>query len=568
MIVDLEMAVGSCGVRSGEGLSGTERLYRESVLQTGLLPLYTWNSQGKGVNVGAINGRGGQLVPLSMPVVVNPGTVRMHIEYRQPRMKEGNNLATLEGEFLEPYEFLGEIQSGFRDAYVFLTGNREKTSEKLALQGEEGPGQGWAETFPGAKKERVEEPESSGIGAAEKLAGILLREAIWSEEKEEAGWISIMMAGYGERGYMMLPMDDYLYGGLAGVAVFFAELVERTGNEEYCRMRRILTDALFRHTDRLSQKESAEKLPTGAYSGEASLAFAYMLLYSIDGDSAFLPYLWKQCQITAEGLAADREYDVLGGNAGAILVFLKAYRLTGREQYRTWAREAGDYLLRSATVYDYGMGWVHRSVGTALTGFAHGAAGIMLALARLGHEAQEEKYLEAAYQAYRYEEHYLREELQDWEDLREEEQASPRESRMAWCHGWGGIVMARMEAERYAEGTFREELSKVRDFIRKKVSGGSDRKRAFWKADFCLCHGRCGNQALLARMGDVGERLTLQEEGAEEKKRIAGRICQWDMEELLGLQECSNYGLMGGIAGIGYSCLCGAGKVYDLLCVD
>ena len=438
---------------------------------------------------------------------------------------------------------------------------------KRALQGEEWQGHGETETVPGAEKEGFEEAESSGIGAAEKLAGILLREAIWSEDKEEAGWISIMMAGYGERGYMMRPMDDYLYGGLAGVAVFFAELAERTGKAEYCRMRRILTDALFRHTDRLSQKESAEKLPTGAYSGEASLAFAYMLLYSIDGDSVFLSYLWKQCQITAEGLAADREYDVLGGNAGAILVFLKAYRLTGREQYRTWAREAGDYLIRSATAYEFGMGWVHRTAGTALTGFAHGTAGIMLALARLGHEAQEEKYLEAAYQAYRYEEHYFREELQDWEDLREEEHTSLREPRMAWCHGWGGIVMARLEAEKYAEGTFREELRKIRDFIRKKVSGGSDRKRAFWKADFCLCHGRCGNQALLAHMGDVEERLALQEEGAEEKKRIAGRICQGNMEELLGLQECSNYGLMGGIAGMGYSCLCGSEKVYDLLCV-
>ena len=161
----------------------------------------------------------------------------------------------------------------------------------------------------------------------------------------EVGWISIMMAGYGERGYMMRPMDGYLYGGLAGVAVFFAELAERTGKAEHCHMRRILADALFRHTDGLFQKKKAEKLPTGAYSGEASVAFAYMLLYSIDRDSVFLQYLWRQCQVTAEGLAADREYDVLGGNAGAIMVFLKAYHLTGREQYRTWAREAGDHLL-------------------------------------------------------------------------------------------------------------------------------------------------------------------------------------------------------------------------------
>lgn len=52
-----------------------------------------------------------------------------------------------------------------------------------------------------------------------------------------------MMAGFRERGYMMRPMDDYLYGGLAGVAVFFAELAGRTGKAEHCHMRRILADA-------------------------------------------------------------------------------------------------------------------------------------------------------------------------------------------------------------------------------------------------------------------------------------------------------------------------------------
>ena len=476
VLVDLEMAVGSRCARRGKGMTGTERLYMESVLQTGLLPLYTWNSEGKGVNVGAINGKGGQLVPLSMPVVVNPGTVKMHIEYRQPKMKEGHNLATLEGEFVEPYEFLGEIQKGFHETYVFLDRNREKVSEMLVtfqdaevrylirdtqqysmmlmtlghpdlltedsdrnvvwkalesgteseeadlwireqemqelicgdvpyfyyhaggkrlysgtgagfddyfsrtamecveqrlsrmcaadlerqqklirnallmgtkrvMQGSKWPGQGGNDSAPEIRKSSSEEPGSRRISAAEKLADILLREAIRSEDGGEVGWISIMMAGFRERGYMMRPMDDYLYGGLAGVAVFFAELAERTGKAEHCHMRRILADALFRHTDGLFQKKKAEKLPTGAYSGEASVAFAYMLLYSIDRDSVFLQYLWRQCQVTAEGLAADREYDVLGGNAGAIMVFLKAYHLTGREQYRTWAREAGDHLL-------------------------------------------------------------------------------------------------------------------------------------------------------------------------------------------------------------------------------
>ena len=696
MIVDLEMAVGSRGTRGRGEMTGTERRHMESVLQSGLLPLYTWNDQGKGVNVGAINGKGGQLVPLSMPVVVDPGTVRMHIEYRQPKMKEGNNLATREGEFVEPYEFLGEIQAGFGEAYAFLVSNREEAWERLApfqdaavrylirdtqqysmlltalghpdlltgdshreairkalengtedgaaglwireqelqellsgdvpyfyyhaggkglysgtgegfdgyfsctamervgqrlrrmcaadlerqqklirtsllmgtkraMQGAEWPGQDGDGAAPGMEGTSPEERESRRIRAAEKLADILVRDAIWSEDGGEVGWISIMMAGYGERSYWMKPMDDYLYGGLAGVAVFFAELAERTGKEEHRQMRKALVDALFRHTDGLLQREDTEKLPTGAYAGEASVAFAYMLLYSIDKDSIFLQYLWKQCQVTARGLAADREHDVLGGNAGAILVFLKAYHLTGQEQYMAWAREAGDHLLGSATLYGHGMGWVNRSAGTALTGFAHGTAGIMLALARLGHDAQEGGYLEAAYQAYRYEDHYYRERLRDWEDLRDGEGASPEEQRMAWCHGWGGIAMARMEAERYAEGAFKEELGKVRDFARRKVRDGAYKRTAFRKPDFCLCHGRCGNQALLAHLGDAGDILAVQEDAADEKERIVDMICRGDVEELLELQECSNYGLTGGIAGLGYGCLCDSEKTFNLL---
>ncbi|MCM1541436.1 MAG: type 2 lanthipeptide synthetase LanM [Blautia sp.] len=133
VIVDLEMTVGSRGAGIEEGMSFTEQFYRDSVLQIGILPLYTWNEAGEGVNVGAINGEGGQLVPVVMPVVADPGTVRMHIEYRRPKMGEGKNLAILNGEFIEPYEFLQEIIEGFENAYSFFTRQREKTLEMLGL---------------------------------------------------------------------------------------------------------------------------------------------------------------------------------------------------------------------------------------------------------------------------------------------------------------------------------------------------------------------------------------------------------------------------------------------------
>ena len=754
ILVDLEMAVGSHGIKEKRVLTETERLYRESVLQTGLLPLYTWNENGEGVNVGALNGKGGQLMPVAVPVVTNSGTVHMRIAYRRPTMGEGKNLATLNSTFVEPYEFLKEIQEGFRRTYHFLTEHRKDTMEMLELfRGTEvrylvrdtqqysmllmilghpdlltenadkqavwdtlkrgmeyGKDVDWIQeqecqelmrgdvpyfyydvckkelcSGTGKKREaffentaiqcirnrlermcaadmerqakliqdvlfigtkainrqegksirniavgvevntewkrkraedtrkdkggctegtqkdiRVESAqkrigsrgesawksmgklkkdnqEKNSILAAEKIADTLLEEAIWSKDRREVGWISIMMVGYKEKSYLIRPMNPYLYGGLAGMAVFMAELAQRTGKAKYHEMESVLVQSLFRHTDGLWQREEKGKLLTGAYSGEASIALSYLLLYSATGDAAYLTYVKKQCQITTRWLEDDQEYDVLGGNAGAILVFLKAYQCTGETQYLAWAKEAGDCLLQSATVYDWGMGWVNQAAGTALTGFAHGTAGIMLALVKLGYETQEEKYMYAAYQAYEYEENYYMEDVLDWKDLREGMQTfrkSQSSQGMAWCHGWGGIVMARLAAARYVKGKFKVELEKSGDFIRRKIADLDDRSTIFLQGEnfrkrnvsqrtnLCLCHGWCGNMAMYEYMGE-------KERVASMRNQVIEMICseKAGIRELLELQECENYGLLGGIAGIGYGCLCNMEKVLKLLCI-
>jgi len=38
-----------------------------------------------------------------------------------------------------------------------------------------------------------------------------------------------------------------------------------------------------------------------------------------------------------------------------------------------------------------------------------------------------------------------------------------------------------------------------------------------------------------------------------------------NLRKRLGQQECENFGLMGGITGIGYACLCGVGETEKLL---
>ena len=372
VVVDLEMGIGSRGTeRAREELTETERVYKESVLQTGLLPLHAWNSEGEGVNVGAINGGGGQLVPMRLPVVREAGSVRMHVEYGQPEMEEGKNLATWNGRFIEPYEFLEPIEEGFERAYRFLMGCQEEAGRRLTLfrntplrylirdtqqyamllvtsyapkykrseaareevltcigyrreeepceeqewllaqevaalrEGDipyfsydpwsrelrggdgqvreaffskpviEGVEKRWRQMSagdlrlqkkligsvlrmgtktggpgpdPGKKKETRRQDEAGGrtakqkgLAVAVRIGEILREEAIWSEDRREVGWISMMMAGYRERSYLIRPMNRYLYDGLAGVAVFMAALAERTKEARFGEMAEALT---------------------------------------------------------------------------------------------------------------------------------------------------------------------------------------------------------------------------------------------------------------------------------------------------------------------------------------
>ena len=236
---------------------------------------------------------------------------------------------------------------------------------------------------------------------------------------------------------------------------------------------------LFAHTCDYSKDALAGEKPTGAFSGEASIAFAYMLLYSMEQNPEFLYYIRLQCETMSRAFEKDRHYDIIGGNAGAVLVLLAAYELTGEEQYKVWAGKAGDCLKRAATSYEWGLGWVNPITKNALTGFSHGASGVMFALAKLGYITGEKDYLDVAYKAFLFEEHYFDQKIQDWADLRFEEEKEDKSvdkftqcnkfqgiepHNMAWCHGWGGIVMTRILTKKYVNGKFRQQLEQTVKF--------------------------------------------------------------------------------------------------------
>lgn len=103
-----------------------------SVLYTGILPIYAWGSSGDCVDASGINGGTKQKYLFKVPVIVELGTSNMHIEYQYPEVKQEKNRAILRGKFISPVEFEDELVKGFQSGYCAVMRERENFGKLLA----------------------------------------------------------------------------------------------------------------------------------------------------------------------------------------------------------------------------------------------------------------------------------------------------------------------------------------------------------------------------------------------------------------------------------------------------
>jgi lantibiotic modifying enzyme len=145
--------------------------------------------------------------------------------------------------------------------------------------------------------------------------------------------------------------------------------------------------------------------------------------------------------ITPEAIDRDTALDVMGGTAGALLALVSLYEVCPDVKIGQPARACGTHLVESRLPIP-GGGIVWPTVnGKALTGFAHGAAGISYALCRLYQMASESEYVEAAREGILQENTSICADAKNWLDLRDRVDSRCGTS---WCHGAPGISLARI----------------------------------------------------------------------------------------------------------------------------
>lgn len=297
-----------------------------------------------------------------------------------------------------------------------------------------------------------------------------------------------------------------LYQGTAGIAWFLAELYRVTSDLEVARAARGgLEHALAQGV----------KLPLlfGFHTGRLGISWVAVRLselfqcpkYSTQARRLLRPLLGKE--------AHDEGLDVIDGAGGAISAYLDLAVKTGWGELWDSARGLGEHLIRQAQQEPAGWAWC-TMIGAVrnLTGLAHGAAGMGLALLELARVTGNGRFRFAAEMAFLYERRLFDQEAANWPDLRniaiidqlhsqqmEELRQAVREQTVppyqprcvsAWCHGSPGIGLSRLRAwELTGQEVYRREaeaaLSSTVVAIERDVSGSG--------SNYSLCHGLGGN---------------------------------------------------------------------------
>lgn len=241
--------------------------------------------------------------------------------------------------------------------------------------------------------------------------------------------------------YQVQPMRYSLFDGACGVALFLAATARVSGEASY---RKLALAALqpLRQALHSNSELVAGEMGIGGAVGLGSVVYAFTRISQFLDEPSLLADAKRAARlITDERIADDKALDVIAGSAGTILGLVAFYELSHDQEILERAVRCGQHLLHTRTMSKAGyLAWPTLG-GNHITGFSHGAAGIIYALVRLHTATRNIDLLAAAREGLAYENCAFLPKIGNWAD----ELVEGEPSVMAtWCHGAPGIGLARL----------------------------------------------------------------------------------------------------------------------------
>lgn len=285
------------------------------------------------------------------------------------------------------------------------------------------------------------------ITEAKTIASDIERHSLKGKD-DSLHWIGLSFYPNAMR-FQFQPLTESLYDGRCGIALFFAALYSISGDNTFRELALgtlISIRKVLQAPQSDTTKKFAEMIGIGGAIGIGSIIYALVRSADFLRDTSLLDdAIQAATLITEEVIFKDRELDVIGGAAGAILSIILLYQKTNNPTIREKAILLGQHLLsKQISVGNHAKAW-RTFTEQPLTGFSHGTAGIVYALIRLYHITANEQYLQAAHAGIAYENSVFSPEASNWPDLRviNGDLSGPK-FMLSWCNGSVGIGLSRL----------------------------------------------------------------------------------------------------------------------------
>lgn len=339
----------------------------------------------------------------------------------------------------------------------------------------------------------------------------------------ENGYISSISSGYimlnktPDNNLFLQSAGFGLYSGLSGILCAYAALYKKTKNKKYLI-------ALNSHYQPLGdyiksiEEFSVDNYTVSLQNGIVGIIASLLHIYDLTSEKNFyLDAVLIASKIKAE-ISDKIDFDLMNGISGLCIILPKL----PKEIAMPIAKEV---LLK---LCDYSPN---------LTGAAHGAAGVALAVAAAQFCLNSNEYDEKIIELIKFENEYFKSDNSNWQDLRDTENLS---FMNGWCSGAGGIAITRKRICEYASNAEIQAICKT-DIKRAEKNLLSD----FIAKKDCLC---CGNSARIMASSYLGIN----------NEYLYSILCRRFKEDKLNLLHPNNtldinYGLMQGISGVIYA---------------
>ncbi len=383
------------------------------------------------------------------------------------------------------------------------------------------------------------------VAEADKIAEELSRYAI--RRGPGAAWIGLDWLGDSEV-FQLVCLGPELYNGVSGIAVFLAAHAAVTGCKSSGELALAGMSHLRKNLRSRNAARMARSLGIGGATGLGSIVYALTVMSKSLHDDDLLADAHVAAELFTDDLiAADKQLDVMGGSAGAILGLLRLYRDTQSSDVLKRAIKCGEYLLRQPRVGPEGhRGWSGQGSGPhGLNGMSHGAAGFAYALASLSAATGRDEFAKAASECIAFENLSYDAERSNWPDLRGDgEPGWPCQ----WCHGAPGIGLARIAMTKRGGLDSKLLATDIRNALVGVERG--------WPGPLdTLCCGALGSIEFFCEAGSALGRSDLRELASRRLMTLLEAATSTGDYRWNSGNRQFNLGLFRGLAGVGYTSL-------------